>query len=576
MSPISFLKLLKSDAGPFLTLAVGLGVLAGFLLIAQAWYLALSVNAVIFEGAGLADVEHWLWALLGIFILRSVLMWASEQVAFKAAAAIKLTLRDRLFAHLQALGPVYLRGERAGDIAISLSDGIEALEAYFARYLPAMSLMALVPLSVLVFVFPVDWLSGIVMLVTAPLIPLFMVLIGVGAEKMNQKQWRQLARMSAHFLDMVRGLTTLKLFNASRREADTVAQMSEAYRKDTMKVLRIAFLSSLTLEFFATVSIALVAVLIGFRLFWGELTFFPGFFVLLLAPEFYLPLRNMGTHYHARMDAIGAVERMVEILETPVPETPQRFEACDWTADLTVTFDEASYAYGDELPALDKVSLTISPQETLAFVGPSGAGKTTLMQMLMGFLQPESGRLLLNGRTLSSIDLEQWREQLAWVPQSPRLFKGSIEDNIRLGRADASLADIQRAATRARADEFIDDLPQGYATPVGELGAGLSGGQIQRIALARAFIKDAKFIILDEATASLDAHNEALVGQAIEELAVGRTVIMIAHRLETIRKADRIVVMDNGRVVEQGTHEQLLDKKGLYQKMVAQVGGGHV
>ncbi|CAG0910607.1 unnamed protein product, partial [Cyprideis torosa] len=304
MTPKEFLKTLKSDAGRYLSLAIGMGVLAGFLLIAQAWYLAQTVNAVIFEEAGLGDVKSWLIAMLAIFLLRAILIWLSEQVAFKAAANIKLNLRDRLYAHLQALGPVYLRGERAGDIANSLSDGIEALEAYFARYLPAMSLMAWVPLSIVVFVFPMDWLSGVIMLVTAPLIPLFMILIGMGAEKMNQKQWRQLARMSAHFLDMIRGLTTLKLFNASRREADTVAQMSESYRQDTMKVLRVAFLSSLTLEFFATISIAIIAVLIGFRLFWGELTFLPGFFVLLLAPEFYLPLRNMGTHYHARMEAI--------------------------------------------------------------------------------------------------------------------------------------------------------------------------------------------------------------------------------------------------------------------------------
>lgn len=572
MTPKEFLKTLKSDAGRYLSLAIGMGVLAGFLLIAQAWYLAQTVNAVIFEEAGLGDVKSWLIAMLAIFLLRAILIWLSEQVAFKAAANIKLNLRDRLYAHLQALGPVYLRGERAGDIANSLSDGIEALEAYFARYLPAMSLMAWVPLSIVVFVFPMDWLSGVIMLVTAPLIPLFMILIGMGAEKMNQKQWRQLARMSAHFLDMIRGLTTLKLFNASRREADTVAQMSESYRQDTMKVLRVAFLSSLTLEFFATISIALVAVLIGFRLFWGELMFLPGFFVLLLAPEFYLPLRNMGTHYHARMEAIGAVERMVEILETPVPEKTVASLPVDLEQELTIRLQGLSFAYQANEPALRDFDLTIAPDETIALVGQSGSGKTTLINLLMGFIQPTSGSILVNEQPLSGIDPEQWWRQIAWVPQSPRLFKGSIADNIRLGKADASEADIRLAARQARADEFIDALPDGYATDVGELGSGLSGGQIQRIALARAFVKDARIIILDEATASLDQKNEALVSQAIETISKGRTVIMIAHRLNTVRKADRILVLQNGALIEQGPHDELLARGGAYQTMTQYAG----
>ncbi|HYQ71373.1 MAG TPA: ABC transporter transmembrane domain-containing protein, partial [Gammaproteobacteria bacterium] len=304
----------KVYAGSRLRLAVGIGLLSGLLLILQAWLLASTVNAVVFDKAVLQQVMPWLWSLLALFLMRAVLAWASEQAAFQAAVQVKLALREQLYRHVQKLGPAWLSGARSGDIVNTLSDGVEALEAYYARYLPAMSLMALVPLAILVFVLAHDWLAGVVLLLTAPLIPVFMILIGKGAEQRNQRQWRQLAWMSAHFLDVIQGLTTLRLFNASRREAQVIARISDEYRQGTMAVLRIAFLSSLVLEFFSTVSIAIVAVLVGFRLYWGELDFIHGLFVLLLAPEFYLPLRNMGTQYHARMEAIGAADRIVDIL----------------------------------------------------------------------------------------------------------------------------------------------------------------------------------------------------------------------------------------------------------------------
>jgi len=274
---LTALKGWKTYSGFWLKAAVAIGLTSGLLLIAQAWLLANIVNAVVFAEAALADVMSSLWGLLALFLLRAGLAWASEQAAFHAAVQVKLAIRTQLYQKVQQLGPAWLTGERSGDLLNTLSDGVEALEAYYARYIPAMSLMALVPLAILVFVLANDWLSAVVMLVTAPLIPLFMLLIGKGTEKRNQQQWQQLARMSAHFLDVIQGLTTLKLFNASRREAQVVAQISDQYRESTMSVLRVAFLSSFALEFFATVSIAIVAVLIGFRLFWGEMDFLYGF-----------------------------------------------------------------------------------------------------------------------------------------------------------------------------------------------------------------------------------------------------------------------------------------------------------
>nr|CAA6810077.1 MAG: Transport ATP-binding protein CydD [uncultured Thiotrichaceae bacterium] len=570
----SSLKNWRSQAGHWLRFSIGASFLSGLFLIAQAWLLAKVVNAVIFDKSVLADVMPFMWGLLLIFLCRAALNRFAEQIAFKAALQVKLFLRQKLYQHIRQLGPAWLSQQRSGEVVNTLSDGIEALEAYYSRYLPAMSLMLWIPLAILVFVAGSDWVSALVMVVTAPLIPVFMILIGKGAEKYNQQQWQTLARMSAHFLDVIQGLTTLKLFNASRQEARLVAQISDRYRQQTMKVLRIAFLSAFMLEFLATISIALVAVFIGFRLFWGEMDFFYGFFVLLLAPEFYLPLRNMGTQYHARMEAIGAAESMVEILNQPLPEYGQ---SAAKTGDALVIpdlrqqplhLDQLSYCYPDGRQALSDVSLTIQPGETIALVGASGAGKSTLVHILLGFLPVASGQVRVGDLSLNAFDMQDWRKQLAWVPQQPQLFSGTVADNIRLGDPQADISSIETAAKQAGAHDFIQALPEAYNTLVGEAGRGLSGGQLQRLALARAFLRDAPLVILDEATAHLDGETERLLQQGIDTLADGRTVIMIAHRLQTVERADRIVVMEQGRIVAIGTHTDLLQTSEAYQQMV--------
>jgi ATP-binding cassette subfamily C protein CydD len=572
LSPSAWLKTQKALSGRWLSLAVGLGVLAGFLLIGQAWYLARIIDAVIFAEAGLEQVRPWLWTMLGIFFVRAVLCWASEQAAFRAAVRVKLQLRDLLYARIQDLGPVRIGRERTGDLANSLTDGVEALEAYYARFLPAISLTALVPLSILAFVLPADWLSALILLVTAPLIPLFMILIGKGAERLNQEQWRKLARLSAHFLDLVQGLTTLKLFNASRREAEVVARISDEYRQSTMAVLRVAFLSSLTLEFFATAGIAILAVSIGFRLFWGEMQFLPGFFVLLLAPEFYLPLRNMGTHYHARMDAIGAAGRILEILDTPGPLASARSRGAPDLGRSFIRFQGICFTYPGDRHALSGLDLRVRPRERIALVGPSGAGKSTVVNLLLGFVRPDAGEIRVDETPLDLIDMEDWRRQLAWVPQNPRLFYGTLLDNIRLGKPQATMEQVRAAVRLARADEFVERLPRDYETFVGEGGQGLSGGQVRRIALARAFLRDAPLVILDEATASLDPESERQVAAGIEALSRNRTMVIIAHRLKTVRNADRILVLKEGRIEEQGNHHELMRLNGLYRRMASGIG----
>jgi ATP-binding cassette subfamily C protein CydD len=579
MSARDLLKAQKHLAAHWLRVAVGLGLANGILLIAQAWLLARVIDAVVFAGANLADVQPWLWSLLGLFLLRALLAWGSEQSAFRAAARVKLALRDRVYRHMQAAGPSWLAGQRSGALAEDLTRGIEGLEAYYARYLPAMTLTALIPLAILLVVLPLDWLSGLVLLVTAPMIPLFMVLIGRSVETLNQQQWRTLARMGAHFLDVIQGITTLKLFNASRREAEVIARISDDYRQSTMRVLRVAFLSSAVLEFFATLGIAMVAVFIGFRLYHLELPipallappeigFFTGFFVLLLVPEFFLPLRSLGTHYHGRMEAIAAAERLLGVLDAPLPavaETPARLPP---ESPFAIRFDDVHFAYASGRPALAGTSFAIRPGERVALVGPSGAGKTTVASLLLGFIRPDRGSIRVDDVDLSRLDLDDWRRRLAWLPQNPRLFQGSIADNIRLGLPDADLEAVRQAARRAHAAEFIEQLPAGYDTAIGERGAGLSGGQIQRVALARAFLRNARLVILDEATANLDPASEALVQQAVDALARGRSLLVIAHRLATVRTADRILVIDGGRIVEDGNHAALVKRDGPYRRMV--------
>ena len=565
-----FLKSKKSLTGIYLHLSIGLGLCSGFLIILQAWLLAKIVNAVMFNHAGLANVQHWLGFLLLIFIIRAALIWASEISAFKAAAQVKQSLREELQQKLFSIGPVAIGDQHSGEVANTLVEGIEALENYYARYLPTMSLVALIPLSILIFIFPIDWISGVVLVVTAPLIPFFMILIGKGTERLNHKQWRKLARMSAHFLDMIQGITTLKLFNASKREAKAIGMISDEYRKATMSVLRIAFLSSLALEFLATVSIAIVAVLIGFRLYYGEMDFFYGFFALLLAPEFYLPLRNMGTHYHARLEAIGAAENILAILEkeTPQANTSNSAQALQASENIEIQLKDIDYAYPERGKALQRFNLTIPANKRTALVGYSGAGKSTVANMLLGFIQPQQGEIRINGCTIDEIGIENWRKAIAWMPQRPHLFHGSIRDNIALGNLQASDQQIKQAAQLAQIDTMIEKLPQGYQTIIGDQGEGLSGGEIQRVALARAFLKDAPFVILDEATANLDSENEKSIQQAIDKLAQNRTLLVIAHRLKTIEQADNIVVMDKGRVIETGTHQQLIKQQGAYQTLL--------
>ena len=565
-----WLRQQKPRGRPWLGLSILAGWAAVVVLALQAWLLAGIVTAVSFDGRDLASQRVALFTLLALLPLRALLSWGSAHLATRAAVILRQELRREFFDQLRKLGPAWLASRHGGSLTTALGDGIEALGGYYSRYLPATAQVAAVPFTLLLFIAPSDWLSALILLATAPLIPFFMILIGKGAERRNQRQWRQLARMSAHLLDLVRGLPTLKLFNASRREAGVVAHISEEYRRRTLSVLRVAFLSSFTLEFFATVSIAVVAVVIGFRLFWGEMEFLHGFFVLLLAPEFYLPLRTLGSAYHDRMEAIGAAEQLLEVFRAEPRQAASATRPFEPAHDKGVGIElkKVGFRWGDGRPGIEALELAITAGERIAIVGPSGAGKSTLMNLLLGFLQPDTGEILADGQSLAQLDPASWRRQLAWVPQSPHLFHGSVRHNIALGMPEASAEAIEEAARQAHCLEFIGRMPRGFDTLVGEGGQALSGGQRQRLALARAFLRRARLVLLDEPTANLDLASERLIQQAVERLAEQATLVTIAHRLHTVRSADRILVLEQGRLVQQGDHHRLAGEPGPYARLL--------
>jgi ATP-binding cassette subfamily C protein CydCD len=561
---------LTRDTRSALTLTILSGFLAGLLTIWQAWLLSSSINNVFLEGQTLAQVTGLLRLILVAIGGRAFLTWLNEIAANAVAVRIKTDLRNRLFAHILNLGPAYSRGQRTGELTAAAVEGIEALDAYFSQYLPQLVVSTLVPISILVFVFPIDLLSGIIFLITAPLIPFFMIMIGKGAEIVTKRQYETLRLLSAHFLDSLQGLTTLKLFGQSKAQTQTIALVSDKFRDTTLGVLRVTFLSALALELLATLSTAVIAVEIGFRLLYDKMEFQPALFLLVLAPEFYMPLRALGARFHAGMSGTTAAKRIYEILDTKVDSGQWTVDSEKLTDEISsITFENISFTYPNEsAPALEDINLTIQRGQNIALVGPSGAGKTTLINLLLRFLEPTSGTISINHDPLINIHPDDWRTSIAWVPQKPYLFHDTISANIRLGNPEATDEQVASAARSAHLHEFIESLPQKYETVIGESGARLSSGQAQRLALARAFLKDAPILILDEPTSSLDPETESLLEESTHRLMKGRTVLTIAHRLNTIFQADQIVVIESGRIVETGTHNELIANDGMYTSMV--------
>jgi ATP-binding cassette subfamily C protein CydD len=567
------LMLQISGTFTFLAAAVLLGTISGALLITQAYYLSRVINRVFLDAQTLQQVWHFLLIILVLILGRALLAWVNRVLTNNLAKRVKLSLRERLVRHLFALGPAFVKGERSGELITTTIEGVEALDPYVSQYLPQVVLSVVVPAIILITVMFIDLPSGIVLLVIAPLLPLLLALVGLMAGAESKRRWQALRLMSAHFLDVLQGLTTLKLYGRSKAEEEKVRMVSERFRRTTMATLRIAFFSSFVLEEAATISTAVIAVEIGLRLLAGGMSFQPALFILLITPEFFQPLRQLGAKYHAGMNGSVAIERINEILAMPILDSSntveQKLPADPLAlAQGNIRFDNVSYSYDGQRPALRNLTLVIPAGKKTALVGPSGAGKSTIAQLLMRFIQVDRGTISVNGIPLEKLSSQEWREQIAWVPQHPYLLNATVADNIRLGNPEASMQEVIKAAKLAHAHEFISTLPEQYEMMIGERGSRLSGGEAQRISLARAFLKDAPLLILDEATSFLDPAIEAQVLDAVAKLMKGRTVLILAHRLSTVYDADQIVVLKQGRIVETGTHRELLRHSGLYRQLI--------
>jgi thiol reductant ABC exporter CydD subunit len=532
-----------------LVATVALGLLATALIVAQATLLAHIVVDAFLGGASFSDLAPQLFWLLLVSLARGAVDFGFDVSGRIGAAKVMAELRSRLVRHLLRERPGALSEERSGELAAAAVQGVDALEAYYARYLPQAVLAALTPLAVLAWAVPRDWEAAAILAVTAPLVPVFMILIGRLAEGATRRRWQRLTRLSARFLDLVGGLETLRANGRAEAQADSIAKAGESYRRETMATLRIGFLSALVLELLAMIGVALVAATVGIQLAEGSLVLTAGLTVLILAPEVYMPLRRLGAEFHASADAMAAAERIFAVLDRPAAvETAKEPLPAPDPGLVPLTLTGLAFGHPGRERVLEGIDLELSPGETMALVGLSGGGKSTLLSLLLRLAEPDAGRISCGGVDLREVDLDAWRRRLAWVPQRPTIFAGTVAENIALGRPEASRGEIERAAHEAMLAPVLELLPDGLDTPVGEGGRRLSAGQAQRVGLARAFLLDASLVLLDEPTAHLDSSTEREVVAAIERLCAGRSALIVAHREAAVRGADRIVELRDGRI----------------------------
>ena len=528
---------------------VALGVLADALIIAQATLLADVIARAFLGGESLSALSVPLVWLLVISLARGTVDAGVEAAGRIGAAAVMSELRARLARHLLWARPGGAREESSGELAAAAVQGVDALEAYFARYLPQVVLSALAPVMILAWVLPRNWEAALILAVTAPMIPVFMVLIGKLAEHHTRKRWQTLARLSARFLDVVRGLETLWVNGRASAQVEAIAAAGEEYRRETMATLRIGFLSALVLELLAMIGTALVAAAVGIQLANGSLGLSAGLTVLILAPELYMPLRAVGSQFHASADGMAAAERIFEVIDQPPSvEIPAQPRSAPDPAVSPLRFEQVAFAHPGRGQVLGGVDLELRPGETMALIGPSGAGKSTLVSLLLRLADPDSGRVRCGGVDLRDLDPGEWRRRVAWVPQRPTIFSGTIGQNIALGEPAAPRERIMGAAEAADLLDVIDSLPDGLETRIGDGGRGLSVGQRQRVALARAFLSRASLLVLDEPTAHLDETTEMHIADAIEASAAERTALLVSHRPEIAHRADRVLHLHEGTV----------------------------
>lgn len=573
---VRWLKQHSTSAKRWLRISMLLGVVSGLLIIAQAWFLAVILQALIMEHIPREQLVTSFILLLVVFVLRALVTLIRERVGFRCGQVVRQEVRTQVLNKLQDLGPVWVKGKPAGSWATIVLEQIEDMQEYYSRYLPQMYLAGIIPIMILIAIFPFNWAAALILFATAPLIPIFMALVGLGAADANRRNFIALGRLSGSFLDRLRGLDTLRLFFREKAEVAQIRESTEDFRSRTMEVLRMAFLSSGVLEFFASISIAIVAVYFGFS-YLGELSFgsyglpvtlFAGFLALILSPEFFQPLRDLGTYYHAKAQAVGAAESLVTLLESDSEQKTEMGNKTPQNAPIRIQAEGLEIFSHDGQRLVGPLDFTIEPQQRIALVGQSGAGKSTLLNLLLGFL-PYQGSIKINGDELNQLCSEKWRELIGWVGQNPHLPEQTLIENISLGKPDATEAEIAQVIRDAYVAEFLPMLPDGLNSRLGDYAARLSVGQAQRVAVARTLLKPSRILLLDEPAASLDAHSEQRVMHTLNQLAQQQTTIMVTHLLEETVNYDQIWVMSNGQIIQRGHYAELSQCEGPFARLLA-------
>ncbi|HDR0641685.1 cysteine/glutathione ABC transporter permease/ATP-binding protein CydD [Pasteurella multocida] len=558
-----------------LNLNIVLASVSSVILVINTYFLANLLHHLIMLNTARHELLPSFIGLVIGFALRAIILWVREQIGFKCGRILRNILRQKILDKIHQVGPATINNKPAGSWATIMLEQVENLHNYYARYLPQQALSAIVPVVILIAIFPLNWAAGLVLMITAPLIPIFMILVGIAAADSSQKNMATLAKLSGQFLDRLRGLETLRLFNRTEEQTQHIEKNTEDFRETTMDVLKMAFLSSAVLEFFTSISIALMAVYFGFS-YLGELNFgtydapltlFVGFFCLILAPEFYQPLRDLGTYYHDRAAGIGAADVIVDFLEanhTTAQSTAQQNPHIESAVEICA--ENLVILSPQGKPLTQALNFSLPAGSHTAIVGQSGAGKTSLFNAILGFLAYQ-GSLKINGVELKEMNITQWRKHIAWVGQNPLLLQGSIKENLLLGDIEATDAQIDQALCLAQAKEFTDKL--GLSSEIKDGGLGVSVGQAQRLAIARALLRQGHLLLLDEPTASLDAQSENLVLQALQHMSQQQTTLMITHRIEDLKQCDTILVMQQGTIVQQGHFEQLKNT-GFFAELLTQ------